>query len=256
MKNSSQMNKYKQMKRNKILIYFLTFLLIFLLNKKVFSDSYESDNYRIQFGNVSLGGENLDSSTYDLSVSVGQSFAQKFNSNGYIVRAGFQYIHSIIPFGFSITDTSVEFDPLIPSNPQTETTDLTVSFGGAGQYQVTAVEETALKTFDGSNSIPDTECDGGGDTCTITSAKTWSSNSAYGFGYNMSGDDVPVDFLGASYYRPFSDRSLGGNPVTIMSGSNVGRNRVSTVTFKINVSNIQPAGTYTGVINFTATPTY
>ena len=41
-----------------------------------------------------------------------------------------------------------------------------------------------------------------------------------------------------------------------MSSVNVGRDRQSTVTFKINISNIQAAGTYTGVINFTATPTY
>ena len=246
------------MKINKSLFFFLTFFLLLLsVCKLAFADNIESNNYRVEFGNVNIGGEYLDSSTYDLSVSVGQSFAQKFSSDGYIVKAGFQYINSIIPFSFSISDTSIEFGTLTPMNPTpTPTTNLTVSFGGAGQYQVTAIEETALKTFDGLNSIPDTSCDGGDNTCTITSAKIWTSDTAYGFGYNMSGDDIPADFTDSTYYRPFADRSQEGSPAVIMSSVNVGRDRQSTVTFKINISNIQAAGTYTGVINFTATPTY
>lgn len=245
------------MKRIKYLIVliFLTAIFIFSFNI-AYSDNLKSNNYRIQFGNVNIGGENLDSGTYDLSTSIGQSFAEKFSSDGYIVRAGFQYIKSIIPFSFSISDISMEFGTLTPSSPSTQTTNLTVSFGGAGQYLVTGIEETPLKTFDGSNSIPDTSCDGGVSTCTTTSAKPWTSTAKYGFGYNMSGNDVPSDFIDSTYFRPFPDRSAPASPVTLMSSSNVGKNRQSTVTFKINISNVQPAGTYRSVINFTATPSY
>jgi len=41
-----------------------------------------------------------------------------------------------------------------------------------------------------------------------------------------------------------------------MTSINVGKNRQSTVTFKVNVSSIQPAGSYQTVINFVATPSY
>lgn len=204
------------MKKNKKILITFAFIIILFSSRIVFSDTYKSNNYRIEFGNVNIGGENLDSTTYDLSASVGQSFAQKFTSDGYIVKAGFQYINSIIPFSFSISDTSIELGTLTPSSPTTATTNLTVSFGGAGQYQVTAIEETALKTFDNSNSIPYTTCNGGANTCTTTSAKVWTSSSTYGFGYNMSGDEVPADFTDLTYYRPFSDRSQAGSPVTVM----------------------------------------
>src|SRR3989344_2369100 len=221
-----------------------------------YSDDLKSNNYRIQFGNVNIGGENLESGTYDLSTSIGQSFAEKFSSDGYIVRAGFQYLKSIIPFSFSISDISMDFGTLTPSSPSTQTTNLTVSFGGAGQYIVTGIEETPLQTFNGSNSIPDTSCDGGVNTCTTSTAKVWTSTSKYGFGYNMSGDDIPADFTDSTYFRPFPDRSAPASPSTLMTSSNVGRSRQSTVTFKINISSIQPAGTYKSVINFTATPSY
>ncbi|MFH1827079.1 MAG: hypothetical protein ABH812_01435 [bacterium] len=230
---------------------------IFLISQKaVFSDNFESDNFKIQFGNINIGGENVQSDTYDLSISVGQSFAEKFQSDGYIVKAGFQYINSIIPFSFSISDTSINFGTLAVDTPSTQTTTLTVSFGGAGQYQVTGIEETPLQTFDGTNSITDTSCDGGANTCTINTAKPWTSSTKYGFGYNMAGNDISADFTDSTYFRPFPDRSSADSPQVLMTSSNVGRSRQSTVTFKANISNLQPAGTYRSIINFTATPSY
>ncbi len=245
------------MKKIKYFTALIFLTAIFISSFKIaYSDNLNSNNYRIQFGNLNIGGEKLNSGTYYLSTSVGQSVAEKFSSNGYIVKAGFQYLKSIIPFSFSISDISMEFGTLTPSSPSTQTTNLTVSFGGAGQYLVTAIEETPLKTFDGLNSIPDTSCDGGVNTCTTTSAKVWASTTKYGFGYNMSGNDIPADFTDSTYFRPFPDRSAAASPVTLMSSTNVGKSRQSTVTFKINISNVQPAGTYRSVVNFTATPSY
>ncbi|MEX1052274.1 MAG: hypothetical protein WEC80_00320, partial [Patescibacteria group bacterium] len=219
-----------------LLTVIIVISIIFISQKSAHSENFNSDNYKIQFGNINIGGEDLESDSYDLSTSIGQSFAEKFQSDGYIVRAGFQYIHSIIPFSFAISDTSIELGSLIAGTPSTQQTTLTVSFGGAGQYQVTAIEETPLQTFDSSNTIPDTACDGGGDTSTISSAKLWTSNSQYGFGYNMTGDDIPADFTNSTYYRPFPDRSSADSPIVVMSSDDVGRSRESTVTFKVNVS--------------------
>lgn len=221
----------------------------------VFAENFKSDRYRIQFGNVSLGGENLDSTSYDLSVSLGQNAAQTFSSAGYIVKAGFQYLHSIIPFRFSISNTNINFGTLIASTPATATTTLTVYFGGAGQYQVTAIEENPLKKSAGVT-IPDTSCDGGAETCTESSAKQWTSSSAYGFGYNMSGNDIPSDFTNSNYFRPYPDRSAAESAAVVMSSSDVGSNRQSTVTFKVNVSSLQEAGSYNTVVQFTATPSF
>ena len=172
-----------------------------------------------------------------------------------MVKAGFQYLHSIIPFRFSISDINIDLGTLVPGTPSTATTNLTVYFGGAGQYQVTAIEEGPLKT-QSSNAIPDTSCDGGANTCNESLAKIWSSASAYGFGYGMSGNDISTDFIDGTYFRPFPDRTAAESPSTIMTSVNVGKNRQSTVTFKVNISSIQPAGSYQTIINFVATPSY
>lgn len=216
--------------------------------------SMESPRFQLKNANVNSASGDKSSSGYKLSDTIGQTAAGQFASAGYTVKAGFQYIHSIIPFQFSISDTTVNLGTLVPSTPSTATTVLSVSFGSAGQYQVTAIEEQPLKTLNDANTISDTQCNGGIDTCDESNAKLWTSSSAYGFGYNVAGNDIPSDFLSASYYRPFPDRSAAESPAVVMTSANVGSNRQATMTFKANVSPIQPAGSYQTVVNFVATP--
>ncbi|KKQ24131.1 MAG: hypothetical protein US40_C0011G0046 [Candidatus Roizmanbacteria bacterium GW2011_GWC2_37_13] len=237
------------------LLVFLTFTFLLLTSKPLLAVSMESSRFRIESANTSSAAGNKSSDNYKLSDTIGQLAAGEFSSTGYVVKAGFQYLHSIIPFRFSISDINIALGTLTPNTSSTATTVLSVYFGGAGQYQVTAIEEGALKTLSG-NSVPDTSCDGGAETCSESQAKTWSSSTAYGFGYNMSGNDVPADFISGTQYRPFPDRTAAESPVVIMSSSDVGKNRQSTMTFKANISPIQPAGSYQTIINFVATPSF
>ncbi len=234
----------------------IAIVFLFLLLTQVKADNYESERYRIQYGTINIGGENAASSGgYNLSVSLGQNAAGEFQSTGYVVKAGFQYLHSIIPFRFTISNTNMNFGTIVPQVPATQQTVLTVSFGGAGAYQVSTQEESPLKTL-AATTIPNTLCNSESDPCTGTSARVWNKNDAYGFGYNMTGDDIASDFKDANYYRPFSDGSLKESPETIMSSGNVGKNRQSTVTFKVNISPIQAAGSYQTIVKFVATPGY
>lgn len=236
------------------LVFFL-YTLYTILNTPVLAVPMDSSRFKIESANIEIAGGNKSSTNYKLADTVGQLAAGQYSSTGYVVKAGFQYLHSIIPFRFSISNTNIDLGTLVPGTPSTATTNLTVYFGGAGQYQVTAIEEGPLKTQSG-NTIPDTTCDGGANTCSESLAKVWSSGSAYGFGYGMSGNDITSDFIDGTYFRPFPDRTAAESPATIMTSINVGKNRQSTVTFKTNVSPIQPAGSYQTVINFVATPSF
>ncbi|WKZ25542.1 MAG: hypothetical protein QY322_04140 [bacterium] len=213
----------------------------------------QSENYRIIFPNFNSGAGIPSSDNYYLNTTIGQTAPGLFSSTGFRVKSGFQYINSIIPFSFSVSDIQINFGVLTPGTPSTDTSILTVSAGGAGGYTVKASENNPLKTSDGSNTIIDTLCDS---TCSETSAGTWTSNSRYGFGFNMSGDDIPADFVNSDYFRQFSDRNSAENPAIIMSSINVGRERTATITYKVNVSGVQPAGTYQNIITFTAIPGY
>jgi hypothetical protein len=236
-----------------LLLFLLTTFYILHTTVALAQERIESPNYRIIFPNLNSGAGVPTSTNYNLNTTIGQTAAGQFSSSGYIVKAGFQYINSIIPFSFSISDIQKNFGTLTPNTPSTSSSTIIVSAGGAGGYSVKASENHPMQTFDTSDTIIDTLCD---TTCSETSAAVWNSSTKYGFGFNMSGNDVPADFVGATYYRQFADRSTAESDATIMSSANVGTSRTATITYKVNVSSVQPAGTYQNIITFTAIPSY
>lgn len=218
--------------------------------------SVKSDNYEITWPNLNMGAGLPTSDTKNINVTTGQIAPglYTFTEAGFKIRAGFQYIHSIIPFAFTISDLTITFtDPLVPGTPATAANALTVACGGAGGYVIKASENKPL-TSASASTIPDTTCDNS--DCDQSTAAAWTNNAIYGFGFNMSGSDIPADFTGSTMYRQFADRSNSETPAIIMTGANVGKDIQSTVTYKINVSNTQAAGRYQNIITFMAIPTY
>jgi hypothetical protein len=238
------------------IVFFYFLFSIFYLSPVLAQSSIKSTNYEITWPNLNMGSGKPDPSNFKLGVTTGQTSPGLYSSTGYKVRSGFQYIHSIIPFSFSISDLSIALGTLTPETPVTQTNTLTVSAGGAGGYQVTARENEPLSATGGSTTIPDTSCNGGADTCDETTAKPWTDNSKYGFGYNMSGNDVPSTFVNSTYYRPFPSLAASENAAVVMSSSVVGESRQATVTYKVNISNVQAAGSYENIIIFVATPSF
>lgn len=237
------------------ILFLLSFLLLLCIfpNHAMAQAKITSPNYVIQMPNFNSGAGIPSSSNYRMDTTIGQTSAGLYTSTGFLVRSGFQYIHSIIPFSFSMSNFLINFGTLVPGVPSTLTSTLTVSAGGAGGYKVTARETDYLKTS-GGQSIPDTTCDSS--ACSESTAGVWSLASTYGFGYNMSGNDIPSDFIGSTYYRHFANIAQGQTDQVVMGSANVGRSRTATMTFKINVSGVQAAGKYNNKILFTATPTY
>ncbi|GIW62831.1 MAG: hypothetical protein KatS3mg090_0657 [Patescibacteria group bacterium] len=245
------------MKSNLIKIILITFIIyIYLTNKNILAINMQSDQYKIQFGNINIGSKTQTSDNYNLTTTLGQTAAQEFQSNGYIIKAGFQYIYGLKQFSFSLSNINIDFGTAIPDTPIERNLTLTITFPYSGDYQVTVVEEGPLKTLNNQYSIPDTQCDGGTDTCTETVAKPWTQTNKYGFGYNMSGNDIPSDFINSTYYRPFPDYTLSENPAVVMSSNNIGVNKQATMTLKLNISNLQPAGNYQTILIFNAVPSF
>lgn len=213
----------------------------------------QSPNYLIQMPNLNSGAGIPTSSHYGVSTTIGQTGAGLFSSNGYRVKSGFQYIYSIIPFSFAISSVSVDFGHIVPQTPVTRTNTLTVASGGAGGYQVKASEDHPMQVTGAASTIPNTDCDAG---CTNTTAGVWADTSKFGFGFNMTGNDIPADFTDLTYFRPFADRNNSESPQIVMSSIYVGRGRQSTVTYKVNISGVQPAGIYNNIITYTAIPSY
>lgn len=214
-----------------------------------------SSSYRIIFGTLNSGGSRTTSSGYKLDISLGQVAAAQFNSSGFVVKSGFQYVRTLTPFSFVLSDTSLDLGTLLPSTFSIQQLTVTVNHRGVG-YEVQTIADTRLKRLFGSDEIPDTSCNGGSSTCTETSSALWNSTGAYGFGYNAAGDDVGTYFANSNYFRPFPTRTDAENAAVFMSSNAIAVNRNATVTVKANIGATQPAGSYQTVLNFIAVPKY
>ena len=240
---------------------FVTILVIFSLfysNRPALANMKSAD-YELQMPNLNFSaGVGLSSGDFKLGFTGGQNMPGPYTSAGFKVLAGFWYIKTIIPFTFSISNQVIDFGSLNTGIGQTASTTLTVSAGGAGGYQVTAQENHELKVDSLGALLPDTTGDSG--DITESNAGIWSQNTTFGFGYTMHGNDVPTPFPTAAppgnQYKQFADISKNESPEVIMSSVNVGKNRISTLTYKINISASQISGRYHNVIIYIATPTY
>jgi hypothetical protein len=244
-------------KKEKIYYVLLVLCLLLVLSVPAHAFTMSNGNWIIQMGNLNSAAGKPSNSNYNLGITVGETGRGLYTGTNYKVRAGFQYIHSIIRFRFSISSLLIDFGTLTPTNPVKRTNTLTVSNGSAHGYAVTAYENHQLLVPAAGTIIPDTTCDTG--LCTESTAAPWLDSSilVYGFGYrcdNLSGSDC-VSFT-TDYYKQFADESKGEVPQPVMTSLNVGTDRQAQITYKVNISGTQPAGRYSNVITYIATPTF
>jgi hypothetical protein len=223
----------------------------------VLAERLESDSYVIQFGNFNITAGEKESASYNVTDTVGQTGAGPFGSYGgssYFVGSGFQYIYQIDDFSFQISQVAIDLGTLTPGTHNTASHNLTITTRGAGGYSVYAYELHPLRHSNGTTTISDTTCNAG--TCTQTTAGVWTTQTVPGFGYNMTGNDVPAAFVDSTYFKQFADNSLAEAMQIVMSSSNIASNRTATVTYKAGVSGTQAAGNYQTGVAFVAVPGY
>ncbi|TRZ48521.1 hypothetical protein D4S03_09790 [bacterium] len=237
------------------LIYLIT---TFCFSPLSFADELKSPAFEIQMSTINITGgrKSNESGTVNLTDTVGQTFQGQLNSAGYVILAGFQYINTLIPFSFKISDLDINFGSLVPGAPGAPQTNvLTVTTGSAFGYSVKAIEDHPLRRSDGVTTIPDTSCDLA-TPCVPTNADVWADNSRYGFGYNMAGADVDTnDFVGSTYYRPFPVQNID-DPAIVMSDTGIATSSAATVSYKVNIDGAQAAGTYQNSIQYIAIPAF
>ncbi len=213
-----------------------------------------NSSYIINMGNLNSFAGNKSNGSYKLSDTGGQLGPGLYSGTNYKVKAGFQYVRIARQqrFAFSLSNTLIDFGTLTANNPITRTTTLTVTSNASHGYQVTAMENHALSLPTNGAVIPNTTCDNG--LCSPTVSDVWTSVSTYGLGYrcdNASGSNCAGGF-GANQYKQFS----ASPSATVVMAGLTGTNLQSIITYKINIATTQPAGLYTNQIQYIATPTF
>jgi len=238
----------------KIFLLSTFYFLLATLSPSAMAQHFESSSYIIDWGNFNMTSGSKTSTNYNLTDTVGQNAPGQYDSQGYIVKSGFQYIYeNRIPFSFTISDLSVELGTLVPGVASTATNVITVSTPSGHGYDILAIQNHPLSQNTGTT-IPNTTCDSG--NCTPTTSDTWTSNSAYGFGFNATGVGTTSYFQNDSYYRPFASSQYSETPQAIMSHHLPAEDHQATITYKAIIPPTQSSGDYENSITFIAVPKY
>mgnify|MGYP001582190708 FL=1 len=73
----------------------------------------------------------------------------------------------------------------------------------------------------------------------------------------MTGQNIDLsDFVNSTYFRPFANALINEQPSIVMQNSTATTSATATVTYKVNISGSQAAGTYRNIIQFLAIPAY
>lgn len=241
----------------KIAILFTIGLFFFIAYQLVGAQRLESENYVITFGNFNVTSGEKSSTNYNVTDTVGQTGSGpygQYGSSAYFVGSGFQYIYQINAFSFQISKNLIDLGELIEDTHNTDSHTLTITTKGAGGYSVYAYEEYPLSQIQGTAEIPNTTCDAG--SCTHITAGVWTNQSIPGFGYNMSGNDIPAGFVNSTYFKSFANRVAAQEMQIVMSSDNVADARQSTVTYKAGIEGSQANGIYETAVVFVAVPGY
>ena len=221
------------------------------------AENMRSSSYYIQFGNFNITSGEKDSASYHLTDTVGGlaigPYGQ-YGSSSYFIGSGFQYIYQVDYFTFNISKLLIDFGDIFYGSFYTDSHTISITTPGASGYKVYAFENQSLKLVDGDDEIRDTLCDAS--DCDETVAASWTDADNYGFGFNMSGDDIPTDFTNGNYFRQFANNALGESMQTVMESDNVAIDKTATVTYKASPRGDQSSGTYETSIVFVAVPGY
>lgn len=178
------------------------------------------------------------------------------SGKNYTVTYGFDGIPIGNFFALKNSNSKISFDTITPGEALERTTTLDIIPGSSGGFQLFTVEDKALTDKDKKISIPDTTCDNG--NCTNTLTDTWNSPLTYGFGFRC--DDKNADTCSDAFsentsYRKIPNIELGDTAQVFADKTGIAPAQIK-ITYKINVSGSQPQGVYKNNVLLLASPLF
>lgn len=241
-------------KKGAFSMFFVFICLLFFYFRPVLASDLNSPRFHLKLDNISSQKQIIPKKESITSNVIKQLDIDAFETDGYVIKTNINKIKDAF-FTFTISNSNSDFGEFNISTPQYTNTSLSVMPPANNfKFQITAYQENDFKTLAG-NIFLNTNCNGGIDTCSKSLAKAWTSNSAYGFGYNLSINNILPDFANNTFFRPFPKKVNKDNEVLFFSNQ-IQNTTQTTVIYKINVPPSQPKGVYRTNIIFTALPLY
>lgn len=179
--------------------------------------------------------------------------SKSISGTNYTVTYGFTDIPTDNYFALKNNRSEILFGTITPGEALERSISLTIIPGSSTGYQIFALENYAPKDKNIKASIPDTTCDNG--NCTNTLTDTWNNPLTYGFGFRCNGISCSNSFIETDTYRKLPNTELGDSPQAFASLAKATSEDIK-LNFKINISGSQPKGVYSNEVLILASPLF
>jgi len=203
------------------LVIFLTFISVVRAQSE---EEMSSPLYKLQIKELDASAEaNINNKENGLLLKD----RMQFSSNGFVVQAH----EPDRPFSFQISDTVVSFDNLTENHNAQSGTTLSVDANGAAGYQLLALASD-LTSSNGEMIEP------------------IGKDNAYGWGYQLLGEDAAAGFEDKKYFRPVDLE----NWMLLSEKGAALSDRKTELNFKINLPSNTGEVQYVSLIKIIAVP--
>ncbi len=237
--------------RNKLLqLVFLSLIIFFLNQNQTNAQTYSNNEYIIETSEI-------EQKTYRPIAPVENSENQRvIQGENYQVVLGFEDILSEDFYSIHSSTSLMDYGRLYPTNPVVRDLKLKIDAGSTHGYSVLAYEDHSLSDPSFINLIPDTSCDRG--LCSQSISAYWEDSLTYGLGFgceNIKGK--PCLEEESNLFRKFSDESKGEKYEPVLKNdkeNDKGAIDEGKIIFKLNISSSQENSIYSNTINYILVP--
>ena len=162
------------------------------------------------------------------------------------------------------TATAVNFGPLVLGTYNNLSQSLSCTTNSANGYVIQAFENQVMTTIGTTGpggvglTIPNTNC--GGNNCTTTAQRAWTTFTASGFGYALevgttTGTTASIGITTPGEYKQFGIGFANAQPILSRTNTPLGTDSIY-VCYRAVASTTQQAGTYENQVSYIATATF
>src|SRR3990167_878145 len=178
-----------------LIITIISLSLLTITTSPIIAQQMQSPQYKLESGTVEM--ESPVAKENDLPVA-------KFKEQGFLELTNTQLRQA--ESAISLSAGAVEFADLIENHQQTKLLEIRVPSQLSFNYALYLSKDDDFQSPAGQK-INNTLCNNPRSPCLAQTAKPWTAENAYGVGYRLTGNNIPIEFSRLDNYRPFPNNN-------------------------------------------------
>src|SRR3989344_1179538 len=232
-----------------LIITIISLSLLTITTSPIIAQEMQSPQYKLESGTVEM--ESPAAKENDLLEAKPQLSSQDlatFKEQGFLELTNTQLRQA--ESAISLSAGAVEFADLIENHQQTKLLEIRVPSQLSFNYALYLSKDDDFQSPAGQK-INNTLCNNPRSPCLAQTAKPWTAENAYGVGYRLTGNNIPIEFSRLDNYRPFPNNNT---LLKLLTYKKTSAGQTAALTVKINIPVEKADSSYITTISLMTIP--